>query len=78
MNRERSSGKSIGLAILVLMVFLSPVMYVLSIGPVVAISERTGVGRDVVEVAYFPVFWLHDNTPLDEPLERYAELWGWQ
>ncbi len=66
------------LAAVLLMLFLAPVLYVLSIGPVVALVQQTGQSHDAVEAIYAPVIWLHDHTPLKEPLERYGKLWGWK
>jgi hypothetical protein len=52
--------------------------YTVSIGPVVAINENVlHVQQDVSEFMYAPVIWLHDTTPLENPIERYAALWGW-
>jgi hypothetical protein len=71
-HRER-----LRVGILLPMFFLAPVLYVLSIGPVVALVEKTGVGEDAAKVFYLPVVWLHDHTPLEKPLEKWGELWGW-
>jgi hypothetical protein len=65
-------------AAMALVLFFLPGIYVLSIGPVVAVVERADAGREVVQVIYAPVIWLHDHTALKEPLEAYARLWGWQ
>jgi len=66
-----------GAAVALVLALLLPILYVLSIGPVGALVEKTGVGEEAAWVFYAPVIWLHDNTPLKEPLEAYAELWGW-
>ena len=53
-------------------------LYVVSIGPVVAFHQSVlGLNDDALEFVYAPVIWLHDATPLDEPLEEYGALWGW-
>jgi hypothetical protein len=57
---------------------LAPLLYVLSIGPVVMLCERAGVNGGAVRMVYAPVIWLHNNTPLQKPLEWYAGLWGWK
>jgi len=57
---------------------LSPLLYVLSIGPVARLAEEGLLPRDPVVAFYTPVIWLHHNTPLREPLEWYGHLWGWQ
>jgi hypothetical protein len=64
-------------AALVVVVLILPVLYVLSIGPVVAVLEKMGAGHEMAEVFYAPVIWLHDHTLLKEPLEAYAQMWGW-
>lgn len=52
-------------------------LYVVSIGPVIALGHDVlGVDQDVFELLYSPVIWLHDATPLEEPIEWYAALWG--
>ncbi len=50
-------------------------LYVVSIGPVAALNE---FGFAMFDTVYAPVIWLHDATSLKEPLNKYAELWGWQ
>ena len=55
----------------------APVLYLLSIGPIVRLVEDGYLPRDPVAAAYAPVSWLHENTPLAKPLEWYAALWGW-
>lgn len=57
--------------VLVLLVF-----YVLSIGPVAALVQGNEDATARVRVFYAPLIWLHDNTPLKTPLEKYVELWG--
>ena len=52
-------------------------IYVLSIGPVVAIIEYNNFDKDFARPFYEPVIWLHDETLLEKPLEWYSEIWGW-
>jgi hypothetical protein len=52
------------------------ILYVASVGPIVMLSEGTGIGRNVVRVVYTPLVWLHDKTPLRGPLEWYVGLFG--
>ena len=49
-------------------------LYVVSIGPARMISSKL-YDRDDMSAVYAPVGWLHANTPLQEPLEKYSELW---
>ena len=77
-RQPKRAGSPAPVVASLLFVLLLPFLYVLSIGPVVAISEKTGRGHHAVEVVYAPVIWLHEHTFLKEPLERYAEVWGWK
>jgi hypothetical protein len=66
-----------GLTWLVGAVFMF-VLYVLSIGPVVALNKSKPVtSLNAIRQVYFPVIWLHDHTALKGPLDAYARLWGW-
>jgi len=52
--------------------------YVVSIGPVVAVAQKAGIHPGgPLKLFYAPVIWLHDLTPLKEPIEAYANAWGW-
>jgi hypothetical protein len=72
-----SGHKRTGAAIAVLIVVLLPILYVLSVGPAVMLADMTESGElvAVLEVVYCPLEWLHENTPLREPLEAYVDLW---
>lgn len=71
---DRNSGGKYGELILALIIV--PIVYVLSIGPVVALTEKTRLGP-YLETIYLPVILLHEHTFLEKPLEAYSELWGW-
>jgi hypothetical protein len=58
------------------LVVLLPVLYVLSVGPVSGLVAKSGMNPDPFIVFYLPVIWLHDNTALKEPLEKWVRLWG--
>jgi hypothetical protein len=60
-----------------LVLALSPLLYVLSIGPAGWLEKEGYLPRSVRSV-YAPVIWLHDHTPLEKPLEWYGNLWGWK
>ncbi len=77
-EREQHQSRLPGTGLLALLACLGPLLYVLSIGPVVMVAESQGVGQETVRRLYYPVIWLHHNTPLQQPLEWYAMLWGWQ
>ncbi|MFW6287059.1 MAG: hypothetical protein ACOC29_03870 [Candidatus Sumerlaeota bacterium] len=75
----KDASDSARLLIWLLAILLIPVLYVLSIGPVAALYELTQpsfMPQAALEAFYFPVLWLHENTPLAEPLEKYVEMWG--
>lgn len=71
---EQRLGRS-GLALATLVAFV-PVLYVLSIGPVVAITKGKPGTVATVQAIYYPVRWLHEHTALKKPLEAYARFWG--
>jgi hypothetical protein len=52
-----------------------PVLYALSIGPVAAITNKTGYQSAAMQF-YQPVIWLHEHTVLRRPLEIYVGLFG--
>ncbi len=76
MDRTENARKSSAAVIVVLIALLMPALYVLSIGPAVMILNHTGgAGQDLAQIFYYPIIWLHENTPLSVPLEWYIELW---
>ena len=62
--------------------FILPMLYVLSIGPVVALVDAGYISRggqllEFLRVVYQPLQWCHDNVEWATPLfEWYFELWG--
>ena len=69
---RRRKGGAVIAAILILL----PILYVLSIGPVALLVEKTGVGMEAARTFYWPLIWLHDNTPLEGPLAKYIAVPG--
>jgi hypothetical protein len=53
-----------------------PLLYVLSMGPVALMAEKTRLPSRPVKAFYTPLIWLHDHTFLKQPLEWYVGLWG--
>lgn len=55
-----------------------PVLYGLSFGPVLRHYASHPPYRTPVwiNVAYTPLMWLYENTPLHGPLDWYLGLWG--
>jgi len=70
-DKGRGSGRWVWPALLLILL----VLYLLSVGPAVAIARRTGKGMAVVNVVYAPIEWLHNNTPLRNPTESYVNFW---
>ena len=67
-----------GAVVVITMAILLPILYILSVGPVILIVDVTDTEQElepVLEVFYFPVIWLHEKTPLRGPLNWYVELW---
>ena len=72
---QESNNKS-GAWLLVL-IMLSPLAYLLSIGPAVAIHPHLpGSGQDLLEAFYKPVEYLARIEPVERLLEIYLELWS--
>ena len=77
MDPDKRRSRS-GPALVLVIVLLLPVLYVLSIGPATVVIVATGENDELIAVArtvYYPVIWLHDHTPLADPIEWYVELW---
>lgn len=74
MNEEREQKSSVSGWLWVILAV--PLVYVLSIGPVAAIAERSGGPPSGVRQVYAPLKWLYDHTFLRKPLEAYLKLWG--
>ncbi|WP_395739689.1 hypothetical protein [Prosthecobacter sp.] len=73
-NSRPSSSSS---AILALVVAL-PLLYVLSIGPAAYLMSKFRAGQGVEDAAsavYAPILWLHEHTPMKQPIESYIDWW---
>jgi hypothetical protein len=73
---EPGSRGSNPLAWVLGLVVLLPVLYVFSTGPVSALLGVTGMDPEPIRKLYWPLIWLHDNTALKTPLEKWVDLWG--
>ena len=73
MKRERSS-KRITVAIIVAIAV--PVLYFLSMPPVILLWLKMGWPPEPLGTFYAPVVWLHENTFLREAINLYLRLWG--
>jgi hypothetical protein len=74
---ETEEKKSRGLGRYVDWAFVSVIVYVLSSGPVLALSYYEGMHHPALVVweVYYPLLWAHDHTPLHKPLGMYWHLW---
>ena len=76
MDRNEGPQKTSAASVITIVFLILPLLYILSLGPVVYVLQLTnGAGADFAEAFYYPVIWLHDNTPLKEPLEWYVDFW---
>ena len=70
MEKSEKSG-----SLWALLALAIPLLYILSCGPAIYLIEKTHANSDIFEKVYTPLIWLHDHTPLKEPLEAYAQFW---
>jgi hypothetical protein len=75
MSDETQERRRYGLWVALALV-LVPILYTLSMGPAHYLIRRTEKGVNPFVCAYRPVIWLHDNTPLEKPLEGYMKWWS--
>jgi len=79
MNAASDENSGRGAAIWVALVVAVPFVYTLSVGPVGALTRTMSSSTtQKVRQFYYPLIWLHENTALKTPLERYCALWGFQ
>src|SRR5436190_17219483 len=77
-DREKSRGGMGGAILLVMAVlFLLPVLYVLSCGPAVALMTRGYMSQEAFQTTYTPLrIAAQSSSWIGRTLERYAELWA--
>ena len=71
---EQQSGRG-GLGWVGMMVSAT-ILYVLSLGPVGALTQHNAAATNIARAFYYPVVWLDNHTPLKVPIEAYCNLWG--
>lgn len=71
-NKNQSHGRA---WVVITLAIALPLLYVLSVGPAVAISNKCPKCGVVFQEFYFPLVWLDDHTVFREPLDAYIELW---
>jgi hypothetical protein len=73
MDESRKSAAPVVAA--VLLVLLSPVLYIISIGPAAWLVEKEIISGEHAELFYFPICMAADNSPtVMSVLEWYLEL----
>ncbi len=48
--------------------------YIASVGPAVWLWNKMGWDFELFRYLYAPVIWLHENTPLETPIEWWVDL----
>jgi hypothetical protein len=62
----------------IFVLLLLPVIYMLSIGPVIFAVEKLhakSAMQKPVMTFYAPILWLHEHTALKKPIDRYVDWW---
>ena len=75
------SGRGRAFSWVAILVVGLPLLYVLSVGPVIKILDMTHplgshVSWELVMSFYAPLEWLYEHTFLRAPLDLYLHLWG--
>ncbi len=73
---DEAVGRGRGLVFVTVLLAALPMLYLLSIGPVFLISEKTHYFPSFLQNFYSPIVWLHGHTFLKQPIEIYLGLWG--
>lgn len=76
---KRPTGGAAVVVLLVITLLILPLLYVLSVGPAIALHSSGAIGQTgtvILEAVYYPLEWTSRNVPVVGPLiMRYAELW---
>jgi hypothetical protein len=77
MERQRETdGKSVAAVVALVLLLFTPVLYCLSIGPVIWLVNNTGLEPDIFEVIYTPLVLFYDTFEAVQPiLDAYVDLW---
>ena len=71
-HEQKKSGWGVNVTTLIL-IFVSPILYVLSVGPVVGFYHKMQWSTSVLATFYYPLIWLVHNNPFrDETLDLYV------
>jgi len=76
MEGTEQAGRNSSTGICILLIVTIPFLYILLLGPAIRWHDACPKPmQKVIEITYTPIIWLHENTPLEGPLEKYVELW---
>ena len=76
-DRERGRGGVVVAILLVTVLFFLFVLYVLSCGPAVALTNRGYLSDEFVETVYYPLSLATERSDwTSNALQWYVELWG--
>lgn len=76
--KETAGYSSAALMMVVMLsaLVLLPLLYVLSVGPVIMMIERDNLEPEFWEWFYGPLEWLHEHVEITRPfLDWYVRLW---
>ncbi|WP_254508261.1 hypothetical protein [Anatilimnocola floriformis] len=76
MESQQPNSARVTVAALVIVLFVMPLLYVLSFGPVVGLTLRGYLPEQPVRAIYYPIRILHDKAgpPIADLLEKYVEI----
>ena len=76
---DAESGNATGLDSLVpklvALLVIGPPLYILSVGPTALLARWNSSLIPPLGTFFAPLIWLHENTPLAEPLKWYVIWW---
>lgn len=75
---KRSAGGTAVVVLLVALLMILPMLYTLSLGPLVWLDGGTGrfTENEHIVAAYFPLIWAAESCePFDRILSGYISLW---
>jgi hypothetical protein len=73
---ETDEKNSRGLGSYVVWAFVAVIVYVLSSGPAIRFTEKSGKPSPIIELIYRPLGWAYGKTSLWKPLGLYWRLWA--
>jgi hypothetical protein len=75
--KKESASRSVALSAGLAVALVLPILYVLSIGPAVWLSDQGYTGDPESNPIYRPLVWLVDTFPtFEEFIDWYVDLWS--